>query len=171
MAKEANVTIIEPTFRGSVKKMENPSSRLSELLVSQNFYTGREGEVYTFDPENVEYREATPAGATNPCVLVMCQVKRGNGDAKQSWFNLNSLKKRDAHQNYVYPIFEEMDAAQIMDWLFEHKTLTVSGMKEIQVPAFEGGRPKTDVVEINGELVNKTVVRSQKVPVYTEINA
>lgn len=171
MAKEANVTIIEPTFRGSVKKMENPATRLSELLVTQNFYTGREGEVYTFNRDKVEYREATPAGAQNPCVLVMCEVKRGNGDAKQSWFNLNSLKKRDAQQNYVYPIFEEMDAAQIMEWLFEHKTLTVSGMKEIQVPAFEGGKPKTDVVEINGELVNKTVVRSQKVPVYAEMNA
>lgn len=169
--KETNVTIIEPTFRGSVKKMENPATRLSELLVSQNFYTGREGETYTFNRDKVEYREATPTGAQNPCVLVMCEVKRGNGDAKQSWFNLNSLKKRDAQQNYVYPIFEEMDAAQIMEWLFEHKTLTVSGMKEIQVPAFEGGKPKTDVVEINGELVNKTVVRSQKVPVYAEMNA
>lgn len=169
--KETNSLIVEPTFRGSVKKMENPATRLSELLVSQNFYTGREGEVYTFDRDKVEYREATPTGANNPCVLVMCQVKRGNGDAKQSWFNLNSLKKRDAHQNYVYPIFEEMDASQIMEWLFEHKTLTVSGMKEIQVPAFDGGKPKVEVIEQNGELINKQVVRSQKVPVYAEINA
>lgn len=169
MPKEVNVTIVEPTFRGSVKKMENPTARLSELLVTQNFYTGREGEIYTFDRDNVEYREATPTGAQNPCVLVMCQVKRGSGDPKQSWFNLNSLKKRDAQQNYVYPIFEDMDAAQIMEWLFEHKTLTVEGMKEIQVPAFEGGKPKVEVIEQNGELINKQVVRSQKIPVYAEM--
>lgn len=169
MPKEVNVTIIEPTFRGSVKKMENPATRLSELLVTQNFYTGREGEIYTFDRDKVEYREATPTGAQNPCVLVMCTVKRGSADPKQSWFNLNSLKKRDANQNYVYPIFEDMDAAQIMEWLFEHKTLTCTGMRDIQVPAFEGGRPKVEVIEQNGELVNKQVVRSQKIPVYAEM--
>ena len=169
MAKETNVKIVEPVFRGEVKKMDNPSARLGELLTTQNFYTGREGEVYTFDPENVEYREATPTGAQNPCVLVMCQVKRGAADAKQSWFNLNSLKKRDANQNYVYPIFEEMNASQIMEWLFAHKTLTCTGMREIQVPAFESGRPKVEVVEQNGELINKQVVRSQKVPVYAEM--
>lgn len=169
MAKETNVKIVEPVFRGEVKRMDNPSARLGELLTTQNFYTGREGEVYTFDPENVEYREATPTGAQNPCVLVMCQVKRGAADAKQSWFNLNSLKKRDANQNYVYPIFEEMNASQIMEWLFEHKTLTCTGMREIQVPAFESGRPKVEVIEQNGELINKQVVRSQKVPVYAEM--
>ena len=167
--KETNVKIVEPVFRGEVKKMDNPSARLGELLTTQNFYTGREGEVYTFDPENVEYREATPTGAQNPCVLVMCQVKRGAADAKQSWFNLNSLKKRDANQNYVYPIFEEMNASQIMEWLFAHKTLTCTGMREIQVPAFESGRPKVEVIEQNGELINKQVVRSQKVPVYAEM--
>lgn len=167
--KETNVKIVEPVFRGEVKKMDNPSARLVELLTTQNFYTGREGEVYTFDPENVEYREATPTGAQNPCVLVMCQVKRGAADAKQSWFNLNSLKKRDANQNYVYPIFEEMNASQIMEWLFAHKTLTCTGMREIQVPAFESGRPKVEVIEQNGELINKQVVRSQKVPVYAEM--
>ena len=62
-----------------------------------------------------------------------------------------------------------MDAAQIMEWLFEHKTLTVEGMKEIQVPAFEGGKPKVEVIEQNGELINKQVVRSQKIPVYAEM--
>lgn len=169
MAKEVNVKIEEPVFRGEVKKMENPTARLKELLVTQNFYTGREGETYTFDPENVEYREATPTGAQNPCVLVMCTVKRGSADPKQSWFNLNSLKKRDANQNYVYPIFEQMGAAEIMDWLFEKKTLTCTGMREIQVPAFESGKPKVEVIEQNGELINKQVVRSQKVPVYAEI--
>lgn len=168
--KETNVKIIEPVFRGEVKKMENPSARLGELLTTQNFYTGREGEVYTFDRENVEYREATPTGAQNPCVLVMCTVKRGAADPKQSWFNLNSLKKRDASQNYVYPVFEEMNASQIMEWLFEKKTLTCTGMREIQVPAFESGRPKVEVVEQNGELINKQVVRSQKVPVYAELS-
>lgn len=150
--------------------MENPNVRLGELLTTQNFYTGREGEIYTFDRENVEYREATPTGAQNPCVLVMCTVKRGAADPKQSWFNLNSLKKRDASQNYVYPVFEEMNASQIMEWLFEKKTLTCTGMREIQVPAFEAGRPKVEVIEQNGELINKQVVRSQKVPVYAELS-
>ena len=150
--------------------MENPNVRLGELLTTQNFYTGREGEIYTFDRENVEYREATPTGAQNPCVLVMCTVKRGAADPKQSWFNLNSLKKRDANQNYVYPIFEEMNASQIMEWLFEKKTLTCTGIREIQVPAFEGGRPKVEVIEQNGDLINKQVVRSQKVPVYAELS-
>lgn len=168
--KETNVKIIEPVFRGEVKKMENPNVRLGELLTTQNFYTGREGEIYTFDRENVEYREATPTGAQNPCVLVMCTVKRGAADPKQSWFNLNSLKKRDANQNYVYPIFEEMNASQIMEWLFEKKTLTCTGIREIQVPAFEGGKPKVEVIEQNGELINKQVVRSQKVPVYAELS-
>lgn len=167
--KETTTKITEPTFRGSVKTIDNPSQRLSELLNSQQFYTGREGEIYSFDAENIQYRECVPTGATNPCVLVMCTVKRGNGEPKQSWFNLNSLKKRDAHQNYVYPQFEDMNAAGIVDWLIQNKTLTVKGMKEIQVPAFQNGRPQVETVEENGEIVSKTVVRTQKVPVYAEI--
>lgn len=166
MANEKN--IIEPVFRGDVKVINNIDS-LKDLLVTQQFYVAREGEQYTFDAENVQYRECIPQGATNPCVLALCMVKKGQGKPQQSWFNINSLKKRDADNNYVYPVFENMNAADIMAWLFEHKTLTVTGMKEIAVPTFQNGQRVTETVEINGNLVSKTVIRTQKCATFAEL--
>lgn len=168
MANEIKGKINEPVFQGSVKTIANPSE-LKDLLVTRQFYVAREGEQYIFDPATVQYRECTPQGATNPCVLALCMVKKGSAEPVQSWLNINSLKKRDANNNYVYPTFGEMNAADIMDWLFEHKTLTVTGMKEISVPAFANGQRVTETVELNGELVSKTVVRTQRCATFAEV--
>ena len=167
MAKEQQ-KIQEPIFQGSVKTISNPSD-LKDLLVTRQFYVAREGEVYTFSAENTQYRECIPQGATNPCVLASCLVKKGKAEPVQSWFNINSLKKRDANNNYVYPVFADMNAADIMDWLFEHETLTVTGMKEINVPSFANGQRVTETVELNGELVSKTVVRTQRCATFAEV--
>ena len=102
-------------------------------------YTAQEGDIFLFPTlENAEFKEQPIAvGSKNKVVLMACTRVRNNNE-RPSWFNLNSLGKRDVDNVKQHELF--IDCADAYDRavrLCELGAIKAVEMKEIAVPLFE----------------------------------
>ena len=151
MPKEVNVTIVEPTFRGSVKKMENPTARLSELLVTQNFYTGREGDVITFGKTLKTVPFKTGTGTITHIGHIAAHCERFGW----FWFPLNIFRRVPLDEERDQLFCEENDFGQVLltsmkdirrAEMVTGKTIKVSRVLDLHKPGFDrkAGKPDYD---------------------------
>lgn len=111
-------------------------------------------------------------------VLLACMRKRGEGDPKPSWFNVNSLGKRDVDNVKQHELFVDcVDAYDRVEKLCELGAIEAVGTKEIAVPLFEEepdpntGKPKRKMkveVDPDGVEVKIPINGTQVIPVFEQ---
>lgn len=143
-------------------------------------YTAIEGDIFLFPVlENAEIKEQPiSANSKMKVVLLACMRKRGEGDPKPSWFNVNSLGKRDVDNVKQHELFVDcVDAYDRVEKLCELGAIEAVGTKEIAVPLFEEepdpvtGRPKRKMkveVDPDGVEVKIPINGTQEIPVFEQ---
>lgn len=104
-------------------------------------YTLREGDELTFPAyEDMVVKQLAPREGMNTKVtFVACKRKRG-GTEKVSYFNVNSMAKRDADNNPVFPELYELGNTQArLKWLAEKGGIKAGNQIEVKVPLFQNG--------------------------------
>lgn len=103
-------------------------------------------------------------GSDRKVVYVACERIKNNRKAPY-WFNVNSLAKRDADNNPVYPEWYELGNVDArLHHLAEVGAITAKEEKEILVPLFEGNkRVYNDVAQEDGTIVKVGATKKQTV--------
>lgn len=131
-------------------------------------YTLHKGETMVFPTHSdmLVKKQPVQKGSDRKVVYVACERIK-NGKKSKYWFNVNSLAKRDADNNPVYPEWYELGNVDArLHRLAEVGAITANEEKEILVPAFDGNkRVYNDVVQENGTIVKQGAVKPQTVAV------
>lgn len=141
-------------------------------------YTAQEGDIYIFPTlDAAEFKEQPIAvGSTNKVVLIAC-IRVRNNNERPSWFNLNSLGKRDVDNVKQHELFADCgDAYDRAVRLCELGAIKAVSMKEIAVPLFEEKpdpttkKPvrKCKIETVDGEEVKVYVNGTQNIPVFEQ---
>lgn len=172
MKNVAKITELAPVFQASTRPFRNVTdmSSLKDAGVNFEAYTLRMGETLNFP----KYEDATVIaqpvreGSKTEIFLVAC-MREKNGKITPSWFNLNSLTKRDSDNNPVYQ--EWYDLGNVDARL--QALCTAGGIKAvseqtIKVPAFDraGNRIYSEVIGADGVPVQIGAVKEQKVVMF-----
>lgn len=104
-------------------------------------YTLREGDEIAFPAyEDMVVKQMAPReGITTKVTFVACKRTR-NGKEKVSYFNVNSMAKRDADNNPVFPELYELGNTQArLQWLAEKGGIKAGKAIDVKVPEFRNG--------------------------------
>lgn len=140
-------------------------------------YTAQEGDIFIFPTldKMVIKEQPIAKGSTNKVVICACIRVRG-GSERPSWFNINSLGKRDVDNVKQHELFADCaDAYDRVVRLAELGAIKAVDTKEIAVPLFEEkpdpitGKPvrksKIETDEAGAE-VKVWINGSQNIPVF-----
>lgn len=103
-------------------------------------------------------------GSNNYYYLIHGDIIHADKSEESSYFNLNSLNKRDVNGVAVNPSWQPLSPEERIKALCEMQEIKVVEMKTIDSPVYDGGQRKTVVDENN---VQHYVTRPQTVPVIT----
>lgn len=104
------------------------------------------------------------AGSNNFYYLIHGDIIRADKSEEPSYFNLNSLNKRDVNGVAVNPSWQGLSPEERVKALCKMQEIKVVEMKTIDSPVYDGGQRKVVIDENN---VQHYVTRPQTVPVIT----
>jgi hypothetical protein len=171
---------LAPVFGEKAGRKATPIKAAELKGRNQDFesYTAQEGDIFVFPTlESAEIKEQPIAvGSKNKVVLLACVRVRNNSE-RPSWFNINSLGKRDVDNVKQHELF--MDCADAYDRvvkLCELGAIKAVSTKEIAVPLFEekpdaNGKPvRKYKMETDGDGVEVKVFvnGTQTIPVFEQ---
>lgn len=137
-------------------------NKLETEGVNFETYAIREGDILRFPKleDMVVKSQPIRKGSTAKVYMVACERER-DGKKVPSWFNLNTLTKRDADNNPVQgEYYEAGNMKARLELLAKQGAVTSTGSVTIKVPVFgDDGKPeKLDVTDAEGNIstVNKT---------------
>lgn len=168
MKNVEKITELAPVFQASTRPFRNVEdlSSLKDAGVNFEAYTIRMGETLTFPKFEDVTVIAQPVrkGSDTEIFLVAC-VREKNGKKTPSWFNLNSLTKRDADNNPVYQDWYDLGNVEArLQALCAAGGIKAVGEQTIKVPAFKNGdRVYSEVIGADGVPVQIGAVKEQKV--------
>ena len=171
MANIEKITALAPLF--SNKAGDRPATVVTDFnkLESEgvNFetYAIKEGDILRFPTleEMTVMSQPIAKKSTSKVYLVACERER-NGRKSPSWFNLNTLLKRDINNDPVQGEFYDAGNMKArLELLAQYGAITSTETRTIQVPEFgDDGKPvKIDVVDDEGNV--KTVNKPKDQPV------
>lgn len=105
-------------------------------------YTMRVGDTLTFPAfdEMIVRSQPVRKDSETKVFYVACERTR-NGKKQNSWFNVNSLAKRDADNNPVYPEWYELGNVEArLQKLAEIGAITAKEEITVMVPTFDGNK-------------------------------
>lgn len=128
-------------------------------------YTMRVGDVLSFPKfeDMVVRKQPVRPGSSTMVFLVACQRER-NGKKTNTWFNANSLAKRDANNEPVYPMWYELGNLEArLQKLAEVGAITAKEEISVTVPTFDGNkRVYNDVLKDDGTTVQVAATHQQE---------
>lgn len=109
-------------------------------------------------------KQPVQKGSDRKVIYVACERLK-NGRKSTYWFNVNSLAKRDADNNPVYPEWYDLGNVDArLHKLAEVGAITAKEEKEILVPLFEGNkRVYNDEVQTDGTVIKIGATKKQTV--------
>jgi hypothetical protein len=121
-------------------------------------YTLQDGDVIKFpvlEDLQIFHQRVNPK-SESWVTLIGCMRTRG-GETKPSYFNVNSLHKRDVKDNPVYPEWYNLgDIKERIKELCKRGTIKCTGMMKYNATVFEDGKAKM-IPDENGTLVRAFV--------------
>lgn len=131
-------------------------------------YTARKGDTFQFPAfeDMVVLKQPVREGSQSYVFLVACMRTR-NGITKESYLNVNSLAKRDIHNDPVMPEFYECGSVEArLRKLAELGKVSADKEATIEVPVFDGDHiARESKIDEAGNTYQATVTRQQTVAI------
>jgi hypothetical protein len=182
MANIEKITTLAPLFGD--KPGERPATpvtdfdKLSNEGVNFETYAIKEGDILYFPvlTDMVVKQQPIRKGSTSKVYMVAC-IRERDGRQSPSWFNLNTLMKRDINNEPVQGEFYDAGNMKArLELLAEYGAITSFETRTIQVPEFgDDGKPmKEEVMDDEGNVTLRTKPQNQEVAIisrYVDPNA
>lgn len=174
MANIEKITALAPLFGD--KPGDRPATpvtdfdKLSNEGVNFETYAIKEGDILYFPALTDMVVKAQPVrkGDSKSKVYMVACIRERNGRKASSWFNLNTLMKRDINNEPVHGEFYDAGNMKArLELLASYGAITSVETKTIQVPEFgDDGKPKKmEVMDDEGNVTLKNVPIDQPVAV------
>jgi hypothetical protein len=174
MANIEKITTLAPLFGD--KPGERPATpvtdfdKLSNEGVNFETYAIKEGDILyfpTLDDMIVKSQPIRKGDSKTKVYMVAC-IRERNGRKAASWFNLNTLMKRDINNEPVQGEFYDAGNMKArLELLAEYGAITSLETRTIQVPEFgDDGKPKKEeVMDDEGNVTLRNKPQNQEVAI------
>lgn len=173
MANIEKITTLAPLFGD--KPGERPATpvtdfdKLSNEGVNFETYAIKEGDILYFPvlADMVVKQQPIRKGSTSKVYMVAC-IRERDGRKSPSWFNLNTLMKRDINNEPVQGEFYDAGNMKArLELLAECGAITSFETRTIQVPEFgDDGKPvKEEVMDDEGNVTLRNKPQNQPVAI------